>query len=143
MTLLFYITLRELGQPRLLTLTVPLVYVLLPHYSTDRFWIAAFQANLSIALYFLSLYADLRVLQAQAARMWTWKLLSIACLLGSTLAYEVVLPLFLLNVVLVWYRARKLHGQEGAGRGRPKIWANASTLLVINLLYAAHTKIRI
>lgn len=104
---LFYLVLCELGLQRRLALTVPLVYGLLPHYSTDRFWFAAFQANLSIALYFLSFYSDLRALRAPLARLWGWRLLSILSLLGSTLAYEVTLPLFFLNLLVVWYRGRQ------------------------------------
>jgi MFS family permease len=38
---LFYLSLRRLGIPRFLTLTIPLVFALLPHYSTDRFWIGS------------------------------------------------------------------------------------------------------
>jgi hypothetical protein len=107
--LLFYLSLRELRLPRLVVLTVPLVYGLLPHYSTDRFWVAAFQANLSMALYFTSLHAALRALRTRHARRWTWKLLSLACLLGSTLAYEVALPLFLFSAAVIWLHARGLY----------------------------------
>ncbi len=110
--LLFYLSLRELRLPRLVVLTVPLVYGLLPHYSTDRFWVAASQANLSMALYFTSLYADLRALRTRRARRWSWKLLSLACLLGSTLAYEVALPLFLFNAAMIWLYARGLYIRE-------------------------------
>jgi hypothetical protein len=106
---LFYLVLRELNQGRVLTLTGSLVYGLLPHYSTDRFWYAAFVANLSMALYFLSLYADLRALRTQKPQVWGWKLLSILSLLGSTLSYEVFLPLFLLNLFLLWYRTQQFH----------------------------------
>ena len=41
LTLLFYLILRELGQSRLLALSIPMIYALLPHYSTDRLWYAA------------------------------------------------------------------------------------------------------
>ena len=106
--LLFYAALRELGLPRVLTLSVPLVYALLPHYSTDRFWFATFQANLSMGLYLLSLYSDLRAVRAQRIRQWGWKLLSILALVGSVLAYEVFIPLFLVNLLLVRDRAFQL-----------------------------------
>jgi hypothetical protein len=106
--ILLYLALRELFRMRLPILALPLVYALLPHYSTDRFWFIAFVANLSMGLYFLSLYSDLRALRSQT-HIWRWKLLSTAGLLCSALAYEVVLPLFLLNPLLVWWRARKLY----------------------------------
>lgn len=108
--ILFYLVLHELHQGRLLALTVPLVYALLPHYSTDRFWYSAFMVSLSMPLYFLSLYADLTVLQTRGISAWGWKLVSILSLLGSTLSYEVFLPFFLFNPLLIWYRARQLYG---------------------------------
>jgi hypothetical protein len=117
--LLFYVALRELGQPRIVALAVPIVYVLLPHYSTDRFWIAAIQANLSMALYFLSLYSDARAVRSRTASFWSWKLLGLLSLLGSTLAYEVALPLFLLNLLVVWSRGRQQDGSATTLPGGP------------------------
>ena len=100
---MFYAALRELRLPRLAALTIPLVFSLLPHYSTDRLWIAAFQANLSIAFYFVSLSATLRVLRARPAHAWGWMLASTLALLASVLSYEVVAPLFALNAgVMLW-----------------------------------------
>jgi hypothetical protein len=101
---LFYLVLRELEQGRVFALAVAAVYSLLPCYSEDRFWVASFQVNLSMTLYFLSLYSDLRALQSRLKCLWGWKLLSLLSLLGSTLAYEVFMPLFLLNPLLIWYR---------------------------------------
>ena len=106
--MLFYFVLYELNQNRLIALAVPMVYQLLPHYSTNRFWYAAFQANLSMTLYFLSLYCDLKMLRTRPTHLWGWKLVSLASLLGSVLAYEIFFPLFLLNLPLVWYRLRQL-----------------------------------
>jgi len=112
---LFYLVLRELREPRVLALTVPLVYALLPHYSADRFWVAAFQATLSMTLFFLCLYADLKAWRPNASPSrrlawgldWRWKAVSVAALLSSALAYEVFLPLFLFSPVLVGYAARQ------------------------------------
>lgn len=133
--LLFYLALRKLGQLRLLSLTVPLVYALLPHYSTDRFWImAGIPTNLSMALYFLSLYSNLKAIGARSLRRWGWILVSILSLLGSALAYEVVLPLFLLNSWLVWHRARKL---RHAATDKQISWANLSVLLMGNFFALA------
>lgn len=143
--LLFYLALRELRLPRLVVLTVPLVYGMLPHYSTDRFWVAAHQATLSMALYFASLYADSRALRA-APRRWSWKLLGLACLLGSALAYEVALPLFLLNAAVVWLRARGSHLPDGSNWGeRARIAAIIGSNLAMLLLalgYKAATTVR-
>jgi hypothetical protein len=108
MVVLFYLVLRELRLPRLFVVSVPLVYALLPHYATDRFWYAAFQAPLSMALYFLSLFAALRSVQASRRSILLWLSLSVIGLVGSALAYEVALPFFLLTPLLVWYRARQV-----------------------------------
>lgn len=118
--LLFHVVLRELRQPRALALAVPLVYALLPHYSTDRFWYAAFKAPLSMLLYFASLYADLRALHTSGGRLWAVKLVSLICLVASGLAYEVVLPLFVLNLGLLWWR----------DQGSPDRWRSARVAVI-------------
>lgn len=41
-----YLTIRQLHNDRRLAFTIALVFGLLPHYSTDRFWIASQQAIL-------------------------------------------------------------------------------------------------
>jgi hypothetical protein len=128
-TLLLYLVLRELALPRLLALSVPLIYALLPHYSTDRFWIAAFQSTLSIALYFLSTYSDLRALR-NLTHLWGWKLLSLLCLIGCSVAYEVALPLFLVNPLLIVYRAQELYGPA---LGRKIVRENSAILIFVNL----------
>ncbi|MEK6321646.1 MAG: hypothetical protein AABN33_08180 [Acidobacteriota bacterium] len=107
--ILFYLSLNELIHMRLFTVAIPLVYALLPHYSSNRFWFIAFVINLSIGLYFLSLYSDLRAVRARHAHIWRWKLAGFFALLCSALGYEVALPLFLLNPVLVWWRAKQLY----------------------------------
>jgi hypothetical protein len=110
--LLLYAILREMGQHRLVALTVPLLYGVLPNYATDRFWLAAFQATFSMTFYFLSLYADLRALRAlpmTPRASVLWKLVSLVVLLLSVFAYEVVLPLFVLNPLLLWIQGRQLY----------------------------------
>lgn len=102
---LFHLSLRRLGVPRIVALAAPLVFALLPHYSTDRFWIAAFQANASVLLYFASLHSDLRFVAARGPAAWGWKAVAIVTLIGSVLAYEVTGALFLLNVVLLAWAA--------------------------------------
>jgi hypothetical protein len=128
---LFYSALRELNLNRLLALALPMVYGLLPHYSTNRFWWAAFVANLSMSLYFLSLYSDLRTLRTQPAHLWKWKSLSVAGLLGSALSYEVFLPLFFLNPFIVYHRRREL---DRTGSSSPLSIRRLKVLLGSNLL---------
>lgn len=134
--LLLYAILRELDQSRLVALSLPLVYGLLPNYATDRFWLAAFQATFSMSFYFLSLYADLKALDAivklPSSSFW-WKLVSLASLLLSVLAYEVVLPLFLLSPLLHWYKARQRLGRDAGTRLIAKHWPclMASNFLIL------------
>ena len=144
-SILFYLTLRELGQNRLIALSVGLVFSLLPHFSTTRFWYAASQSNLSLAFYFLSLYSDLRMLKANYSRRWLWKGIGWVSLLGSVLCYETVLPLFLLNPVLVWHRRSQRevaspmdHGQSSTGLPvAPLTSMRLALLLASNLLLLA------
>jgi hypothetical protein len=104
--ILFYLVLREFFQRREIALAIAVVYLLLPHYSTDRFWIAAHQATFSIFFYFLSLYADLRAFRQHPTHWIRWKLLSVMSLMLSGLSYEVALPLFVLNPFLIWFAAK-------------------------------------
>jgi hypothetical protein len=144
-SILFYLTLRELGQDRLIALSVGLVFSLLPHFSTTRFWWAASQSNLSLAFYFLSLYSDLRMLKANYSRRWLWKGIGWVSLLGSVLCYETVLPLFLLNPVLVWHRRSQREvaspmdqGQSSTGLPvAPLTSMRLALLLASNLLLLA------
>jgi hypothetical protein len=127
--LLLYLVLREVGQSRLISVGAAVLYATVPHFSTDRFWVAAFQANLSMTLYFLSQYAALRALRAAGRRWWGWAVLALVTAVGSVLAYEVALPLFLLTpFLLIWY-ARRLPSQEkGWTRGRPQLLLGFSLL---------------
>lgn len=104
---MFYLVLRRVGASRVLALAVPLVYALLPHYSTNKLWLAAFQIGLSMTLYFLSLYADLRAGTEMDRRYAVWKPLALLALVGSALAYELVLPLLIVNPLVVWYVERR------------------------------------
>lgn len=108
MILLCYLALRTLSLPRILTLAVASVYALLPHYSTDRFWFTAFQANLSMAMLFLHLCSDLKGLTARRKSRWGWKIVALLSLITSVLAYEVATPLFLLSFFLISRHAVRL-----------------------------------
>jgi hypothetical protein len=114
-SLLFYLALRRLGLGRSLSVAVPLVYSVLPHYSTDRVWFAAFQAPLSMVLYFVSLNAGLASLRGGQWTSAAWQAASAVALIASGLCYELTVPLFLLNPVLVAWAARR---QEGETRAR-------------------------
>jgi hypothetical protein len=116
---LFYLCLLQLRQSRLISLSVPIIYIFLPHYSTDRFWSSTFFVPLSMAFYFLSLYADLRALDAHGSRFAMWKAGSLGALLGGALAYETTLGLFLINPLLIWYAAKTFRtGSVGKNKNR-------------------------
>jgi hypothetical protein len=104
----FLLVLTELELPRHLAFGIPLVYSLLPNYSTDRFWYATFQANLSMAGYALGFYLALSALRKRNGSFYVWTLLSILALAVSSLAHELVLPLFCLTIVTVWLRGHRL-----------------------------------
>jgi hypothetical protein len=105
--LLLYLALRELRLPRVVCVALPLVYSTLPHYATNRFWLDAFQITVSSAFFLLSLYAGLRALRARPAALPGWLVLAIAAVAGSLFAYEVVFPLFALELGLLWWAARR------------------------------------
>lgn len=131
--LLLYAVLRQLKLPRLIALAIPLIYILLPNYSTDRFWFAVHQANLSVVFYLASLLAALKATSTNSTKRGLWKMLCIAGLALSILSYEIVVPLFLLNILILW---------NPFGKIRPKSRFNISSnsvfiaVILISLLYA-------
>jgi hypothetical protein len=57
--------------------------------------------------------------QSSGTARIAWKSVSLWGLLMSTLTYEYAVPLFLLNPVLTWYRARRVCGPAA---GRRRVW---------------------
>jgi hypothetical protein len=142
--LLFYLCLRELRQPHLVTIAVPAVFITLPNYSTIHVWISGSTVSISMALYFVSLYCDLRAIRATWVRARLLKLSSMGALVGSALAYECAIPLFLLNPLLVWYASNGDSPQpSNANRNRYACWSllgrNLALILSI-FLYKQLTK---
>jgi hypothetical protein len=127
---LLYLVLRELRLPRLVCVAVPLVYSTLPHFSTDRFWLAAFQANVSTALYLLSLYAGLRAVRASLPALTVWLLVALLGVAGTLFAYEVLFPLSALSVGLIWWSSRRL-GETEVRRGAVAITTGALVAAMI------------
>jgi hypothetical protein len=133
-TILVYVVLRQLNQARVVALAAAVTYSLLPHYSTDRFWVAAFQAPLSILFYLLSLSADLKSVRALPATPWLWRGLSALAVLPSGMAYEVALPLFLLDPLFVALAARRLRAAESNRQGAITRWIRFWALPLLALL---------
>ncbi len=123
--LAMYLVFRELNQPRGVSLAVALVYVLLPNYSSDRFWIlAADGANIGVLFYLLSVYAALHSVDGMTRRSsGLWISLALVTLLLSVLAYEITFLLSFLTPFLMLYRA---HLQRIRGYWRRVTWAAAA-----------------
>jgi hypothetical protein len=115
--ILLYLVLRELRLPRAICVAVPLVYSMLPHYASERFWLNAFQISLSTAFYLISLYAGLRAVRASTWALGGWLVVAVVGIAGSLLSYELAFPLFALNLALVWWASRQ-SGWTRANRGR-------------------------
>lgn len=98
--LMLYLVLRLLKVPRIISLSASLVFAMMPNYSTDRFWYAAYQVNISLLLFLLSTYFGLKAFAGKNAKKILWKTISLGSLILSTLSYEVVLPYVFLNMVL-------------------------------------------
>lgn len=105
--LFLYLVLERLRQPRFLTLGLPLLFATAPHYSSGRFWLAAFMPTTSVLLFLVSFYCGLRGLETRGRRLGAWFAAGAASMLASVFMYEVALPLFLLGAVFLWYRARR------------------------------------
>jgi hypothetical protein len=137
--LLLHHSLRRLGVHRAIALAAPLVFGLLPHYSTDRFWIAVFQANASVLLYAASLHADLRFVHAGPTAhntRWAWKAMGTAALVASVLAYEVTATLFLVNVLVLLHVAGILRSGGRRRRSPTLALAVCSNILALALTVA-------
>lgn len=104
---LLYLVLRRLQPSRTCALGVALIYAVLPNFTTDRFWFAAFAAPLSIVFYLLSLLMDLDAANKERAAWLARRGAALAAMLVSLLLYETALPLFLLNPLLAHYRGRR------------------------------------
>ncbi len=100
--LLLYLALSKFRVSRTARLAIVLVYGLMPHYSADRFWIAAAQAHVCMAFCFLSFYSAARILPAGSKQRWAWTIASVLAMLASLLAYEVAAPLLVLVPVLLY-----------------------------------------
>ena len=104
--LLLYLILREVGMPLTVARAVSAVYLVLPNYSTDRFWFAAFGYTLTAAFFLLSTYALLKA--SRGGGFVFWYVVALLALTASALGMEVFLPLSLAVPVALWLRTRNL-----------------------------------
>ena len=115
---LLYLLGRTLGKPRALALSISVIFMLVPNYSTDRFWIASSAANLSMVFCLIALHAHLQALhRRQPGAFWRWEALAMLGVLGSGFCYEVFLPLLTLAAGFLFALEVKNHGSRSdAGR---------------------------
>lgn len=105
-TALLYLALRELQAERWVAFVIALIFALLPHYSTDRFFYTQ-GAVLSMAFAMLGLYALLRSGRALEQHSGNWVALAVSALLLSILSHEVFLGLIVASLgVIAWCRYR-------------------------------------
>lgn len=124
-TALFYSSLKQINLPRYIAVGTPLIYALLPHYSTTHLWIATFCTNVSMAFFFLNFYSNLRYISPDTSNKRFWLSVSAISLAASILAYETAAPLFVLTILATYYQARK---NQSSASGISKI------LLITNLI---------
>jgi hypothetical protein len=141
MAVFLYLALRSMLVDRTLAVSIALVFVLLPHYSSTRFWFSAFGHMLSMVLYCASLFALLRALTAPDRWRW-WLAASILALVASGSCYEVPMPLFAFNAGLACFLAPRLSGtQGGLSVTRTRALKAAATTIVSLMLVAAFKKL--
>ena len=102
---MLYLVVHRLTRRRYLALGAAVLFAVAPHYSSARFWVAAFSPTAVLMLFFVSLYCLLRALESRGARHASWVAASCVAMLLSLFVYEVALPLFGLTAALVGWRA--------------------------------------
>ncbi len=126
--ILFYAIMRRLQIHRIIAITVPLVFALLPNYSTDRFWYAAFQVNICMLFFLLSTYTGLNIFSASSAKKFFWETVSILFLILSGLSYEIAMPLVLINMILFRNPGKRF------GISKKYISENNAVFIVVNCI---------
>jgi hypothetical protein len=126
--LLLYLVLRELRLPRLVAVALPLVYSMMPHYASERFWPDLVGINLSNALYLLSLYAALRAVRSSLPWLAAWLAIVVVGIVVIMFTYELFIPLFAVNVLLCWWATRSV--ADGSGSRRRGFAPTIATIVV-------------
>ncbi|AHM62807.1 hypothetical protein D770_22810 [Flammeovirgaceae bacterium 311] len=105
--ILLYVSLILMKLPRFIAIGIAVIYAFLPHFSTDRIWMATFHTNLSISFFFLNFIAIVQSLKTKGKNSWYWLLVSLLSVMLSILAYEVVIPLFLVVYAVFLWKGNK------------------------------------
>lgn len=103
-TFLLYLTLREIQIERFVALAIAVTYGMLPHYSTDRFWVTANYAAFCMVFALLGIYALLISIRPGVKHPLRWVLLAAAAIVLSVLSYEVALGFVVASLAVIgWY----------------------------------------
>lgn len=101
-----YLVLRRLTRERHVALGVAVLFALAPHYTSARFWVAAFSPTAVLTLFLASVYCVLRALESRGARLYSWVAAACVAMVLSLFVYEIALPLFVLTAAFLAWRAR-------------------------------------
>jgi hypothetical protein len=113
------VVLRRLGLSRSLAMVTAIIYGLMPSYATLRFWMVADNQTLSLLLYLVSLWADLRGPSGSLGRTIGWRLLSAVAAFTCTMLHELSMPLLLVNPFVGWWYRQGRPGWPLWERGGP------------------------
>ena len=130
--LLVFAVATALYVPRPIALAVAVIFGTLPSYSTDRYWYVAVAITFSVTACLVGLYAEIKAMTAPVRAAVWWKLLAVAALVVSVLAYEVAMPLLLVGPVWIAWHLRRRH--RGAP---PRRLLYLTSLLAINVVLLA------
>ena len=97
----FYLSLTKIFVSRFICLSLPLIFLSLPHYSSDRFWFATYQINFSMTIFFICFLCSAKAAEKSAQHRWLWFLLATVAIPVSAMSYAIFLPLFLIIPVLI------------------------------------------
>jgi len=136
--LLLYFIAREFDSGRVIAVAVAAVYILLPNYSTDRFWFAAFTYSLTTMLFLLGVYAFVRAVRSRLPEGWI--LLGLVALSVALLGTEIVFPLAAALPVALWLRVQQLQPDRSLrqlGMRRGVVLLSPLIVIVPAVLYKA------
>jgi len=130
-SVILYCILKDLEIGSGIALALAAVYGMLPHYSTDRFWIASQQADLCMLFALLGIYAIFHLTRPQATCKSCWGVLTAASFTLSLLSYEVSLGLIAATLGVASLRLLRAAPQATRDNATAKRWIAASTLLLL------------
>lgn len=135
---LLYLALLELQMNRPMAFVIALVFGLLPHYSTDRFWISSFQAELCMAFALLGIYALSRSVQPTEQHSMKWLALAVSAFVLSILSYEVAIGLIIGSLGVIGWRkyVEARHSSKSSWTPLRYIAGTAAVFLMISIAKA-------